>query len=85
MNYQIRYDQNGKSDHISLYRKWATALTLVLLIIFVCWVGLWSLGGNHAVTIGALENMAVSLQNSGNISEAFSDFCLEILNGAECE
>jgi len=82
LNYQLKYECHGTVRRISsqkrlLYRlAWICGAVLLLMIL------IWSSGGDGEVTRQALENMASSIGQGADVREAFSAFCLEILQGA---
>ncbi len=83
MNYQIKYDWTGHSQHISGREKWAKQIGLAVMMLLLGIAILWSMNADWAVTVDAMEDMATALQQGHNIKEAFSTFCLDILMGAE--
>lgn len=82
MAYRIEYEHAGTAKRncgrgiIFKYALWSLGTVAIVTAI------LWSLGGDWTVTVGALESMAKSLGKGSAWKEAFSDFCLEILQGA---
>lgn len=84
MYYQIKYGQTGQAERISKAKVWVKNITFVLIGAAVCWSILWSTGMDWGVTVDALEQMAIELSNGENLKEAFSGFCLDVLEGAQC-
>lgn len=84
MNYQIMYEPSGGVKRIATVQKWQKIVGFGILIVAICAVALWSLGGDWSVTVNALEDMAENLQQGSALQEAFSSFCLDILKGADC-
>lgn len=84
MNYQIKYELTGEAKRISALKRWTTYVGLTIIAVIVCLSIAWSLGGDLAVTLGALETMAEDLEQGSELKAAFSQFCIEILQGAEC-
>ena len=84
VNYQIMYEPSGGAKRLVTAQKWLKIVGFGILIMVICAVALWSLGGDWTVTVNALENMAESLQQGNALQEAFSSFCLDILKGANC-
>ena len=83
MQYEIKYDRAGRSRHITTTKRWALRIGISLCLIALCTVTLWSMNADWSVTVDALEDMAGALQEGNRIQEAFSEFCLDILKGAE--
>lgn len=83
MGYQIQYGLSGEMRRISASRKWARNALKALAVIAVVMVAAWSLGADWGVIVTALESMAGQLREGGGMQEAFSSFCLEILEGAK--
>ncbi len=84
MNYQIKYELTGEAKRVTAVRLWMKYACLALLAVGLCWAIIWSFGGDWAVTVGALETMAEDLGQESDLKAAFSQFCIEILQGAEC-
>ncbi len=84
MNYQIKYEQTGEAKRVTAVKEWIKYAGFALLAVGLCWAIAWSFGGDWAVTVGALEAMAEDLGQGSDLKEAFSAFCLEVLQGAEC-
>ena len=82
MHYQIKYDQTGFAKHVGSAKIWLKYVAIALSIAGICWGIFWSLGMDWRVTVDALEQMAAELSTGSSITEAFSGFCLEILQGA---
>lgn len=83
MAYKIEYGIKGTAKYVSSARRHSGRISKCLLILGLIAVLIWSVGGDWAVTVGAFEEMAGQLQQGSDITEAFSAFCLEILQGAQ--
>lgn len=83
MGYLIQYGLSGEKRRISASRKWIQNGLKVLAVIGVAFIAVWSLRADWGVIVTALESMAGQLQEGGGVQEAFSSFCLEILEGAQ--
>lgn len=83
MHYQIKYGCTGDSRRISCIKKWTSRVGVGLCILALCVVFLWSLNGDWAVTVAAMEDMAGAIAQGSGIKDAFGAFCLDILKGAE--
>ncbi|MBE6958942.1 MAG: hypothetical protein E7447_07325 [Ruminococcaceae bacterium] len=83
MAYQITYDIAGSAKYVTSSRRRYRRIGFILLILGLSAILLWSGGGDWAVTVGAMEEMVEQLSEGTGMKEAFSAFCLEILNGAE--
>lgn len=84
MDYQIKYELTGEAKRVTVGKVWMKYVAFGLLAVGLCAAILWSAGADWAVTVGALEGMAEELGQGSGIREAFSSFCLEVLQGAEC-
>ncbi len=84
MGYQIKYDLSGTSKRITPIKRYMCIIGYVTVAICICLIITWSFGGDRAVTVGALENMAVALRHGSSMKDAFETFCLDILRGAQC-
>lgn len=84
MYYQISYDQTGSAQRIRATKIWIRYITIGVIAAAFCWAVLWSTGMDWGVTLDALEQMAINLKDGENLKEAFSGFCLDILEGAQC-
>lgn len=84
MDYQIKYELTGEAKRITAGKVWLKYVGFGLLVIGLCAAVLWSAGGDWTVTVGALEGMAKDMEQGSDFREAFSSFCLEVLQGAEC-
>ena len=82
LKYQLQYDFNGTARRISSYQHFFQLLGWVVAAVFLLALLIWSSGGNGEVTRQALENMAASIEQGEGLKEAFSSFCMEILQGA---
>lgn len=83
MGYQIKYDASAGSKRITNRKIWLKYGAIGLLTVVMIGAAVWSLGADWAVTVSALEGMAVDLEQGSGLKEAFSAFCLEVLKGAE--
>ena len=81
MYYRIQYNSAGCSKRTGLKQKWLARIGLGMLGVCVFAGILWSSNANWAVTVGAMEEMAGTLEQGGNFADAISTFCLEILEG----
>lgn len=84
MNYQIKYELTGEAKRVTAVKVWMKYVGLALLAMGLCLAVAWSFGGDWAVTIGALEMMAEDLGQGSDLKAVFSEFCIKILEGAEC-
>ena len=84
MGYKIVYDLAGNAKEISGWRKPLRYLFSALLVFGAVLLLFWIWGGDLRLTAMALDDMAENLGNGSSIQEAFSEFCLDILIGAEC-
>lgn len=84
MEYQIRYERNGEAKYTTVSAKRRRSFMWVLAGITILAVAVWSMGADWAVTRDALEGMAENLGQGIELKEAFTEFCLDVLQGAEC-
>ncbi len=82
MGYEIRYDLSGKMRKISAGQRRMKYIGGIFLTLAVLTTVIWSLGADWAVTVDAFEEMARDLGQGSGIQQAFSGFCLDILQGA---
>lgn len=81
MEYQIRYDRNGESKRIKPSGKWLKYCRRLLVILCVICSLLWALDVDMSQVFSAADSLVVSLQEGNGIEDAFSEFCLDILEG----
>lgn len=82
MGYQIQYHFSGKARRISAKNR---RLQISLLILCVCVslsILLWAGKKELTTSIAALELMAMKLGQGSSMKEAFTAFCLQVLQGA---
>lgn len=83
MGYQITYGFNGEAKRVDLWKvrlKYLEMITIaVLLMVSIVWIS----GADWAVTVSAMEEMAETLSQGEDFVDAFSAFCIDILQGAE--
>lgn len=82
MGYEIIYGWAGTSKHISRRKCWIMTVRTAMLVLGACGLLLWTIGGDWSVTVHALEEMANQLHNGSDVKDAFSTFCIEVLDGA---
>lgn len=84
MGYQIAYGFTGDAKRVDLWKIRLKYLGIaavgVLFIISVLWIS----DVNWPVTVSAMEEMAETLSQGENFVDAFSAFCIHVLQGAEC-
>ncbi len=83
MSYRIRYDSCGITRYISgkkhKFTLWLFPSCIILSVIVLRYIS----GMDFHVTAMALENMAAHLKQGSGVQEAFSQFCLDVLQGAQ--
>lgn len=83
MGYEINYDIWGKmslsSDRKKVFKICFWIFTVVTLGAFL----FYAAGNELSAAVSALDVMALELQEGSGIKEAFSEFCIDILEGAE--
>ncbi len=83
LSYQIQYNNHGTTRYISCkkysFAPWFRFFCAVLAIVALGFLS----GGDWRVTTTALENMAANLKLDIGVQEAFSQFCLDVLQGAQ--
>ena len=82
MAYQIVYDLSGQMRRISHRKRRLMASARIVFLIGVIAMILWTAGGDWTVTLTALDTMAENLGQGSSLQQAFSGFCLDILQGA---
>lgn len=82
MAYQIQYDISGNMKRRSTRWHWLKYAACALLAL-ATFAGLFRMANDDwAITVSALERMAEDIGHGSGLQEAFSDFCLDILQGA---
>lgn len=81
--YQISYDATGGVKKVRYSGKYMSGVMTIFLIVFILFSVLWFNGLDVVTTVEALEEMACNIGNGNGIKEAFSEFCIDILEGAE--
>ena len=84
MGYQILYGTTGDAKRIGLWRKGLKHAGFFAIAVLILISAYWIFGGDWAVTVNAMEEMAATISQGEDIADAFSSFCLDILQGAEC-
>ena len=83
MSYRIRYDSCGITRYLSRKKRrfnpWIYFCCIILAVLALRYIS----GMDFHVTAMALENMAVHLKQGSGVQEAFSQFCLDVLQGAQ--
>lgn len=93
MSYRIDYPQSGKTP---FHKKRSSAVPLFTAFFFLLFLLLtslfWQQGaqtlreillpGDAAVTAAALQELTFALKTGESFSGAFSDFCLQVMQGA---
>ena len=81
MAYQIVYDLTGKMEKISQCKGILKRFKSIIIVIGVIIALFWTAGGDWKITLTAIDTMAENLGQGCGLQEAFSDFCLDILQG----
>ena len=84
MDYQINYGFTGDAKRIHIWQIWMKRIGYLALCIMLIVTLSWISGANHAITVSAMEDMAEMLRQGEAFTDAFSEFCMDILQGAEC-
>ena len=84
MNYQIKYDCKGDSTRIYGTRKWLKRICVGLVCGVLILICVWSFRADWSVTLNAMESMAGAIGQGSGMQDAFGEFCLDILQGADC-
>lgn len=82
MAYEILYGVSGKARYVSKHKKILQYSGYALLMAAMIGSLFWSAGGDWAATVSAFEQMANAFSRGDSVTDAFSAFCLEILQGA---
>ena len=82
MAYQITYDLSGHMIKIPRWKRRLKVFTGVVFMIAVIAVLFWTARGDWTVAWRALDTMAENLGQGSSLQQAFSGFCLDILQGA---
>ena len=83
MGYQILYGSTGDAKRIGLWRKCLKHVRIFIIAVLILISAYWIFGGDWTVTVNAMEEMAATISQGEDVADAFSSFCLDILQGAE--
>ena len=83
MGYQILYGSTGDAKRMGLWRKRLKYAGIFAIAVLILITAFWISGGNWAVTVSAMEEMAATISRGEDFADAFSSFCLDILQAAE--
>ena len=94
MAYQIRYGQTMTKQPIRERKKagkktpalkWIALCLALLVVVFLGNSGYldFLIPGDNAVTTAAFESMVTHVREGVTVRDAFTEFCLQILNGAQ--
>ena len=83
MGYRISYDTSGDVKKVRYWEKYMSRICKVFLIGAALFVLLWAESADFTATLHAFEVMAMELGQGSGFKEAFSEFCLDVLEGAE--
>ena len=84
MAYRISYECTGKAKRMNLWRIRLTYLRIFVAVVLLVLFAVWASGMNWSVTVGAMEVMTEEIGNGTDFTDAFSAFCIQVLQGAEC-
>ena len=82
MGYEIKYEWMGKARRLTPLNKWVKVFRTIILAVCVFACMLWIIGGDWELTLRALEAMAEDLRQGIDVKNAFSEFCIEVLESA---
>ena len=82
MGYEIHYGPAGEMRKIARYRKHLKKTLVLFILVAVLLLLYHAFDEEIYVMVAALEGMAGNVQEGSGIKEAFSEFCLDILEGA---
>ena len=82
MGYQVNYQTSGKVRRISGKRKRIQICFVVLCFCGALGAIFWAGRDEVMTTIAALDLMAMELGQGSSMKEAFTAFCLQVLQGA---
>lgn len=83
MSYQILYGFAGDAKRVGLWKKWMKYVEIFAIVVLCLISVFWISGADWAVTVDAMEEMAETLSQGEDFADAFSGFCIDILQGAE--
>ena len=83
MGYQITYGFTGDAKRVDLWKIRLKRLGMVAGGVLFLLSVLWISGVDWSVTVGAMDDMAETLSQGADFADAFSEFCIDILQGAE--
>ena len=82
MGYRIKYQWMREAQQITTAGKWFKVGMVLLFMVCAAGFLFWLSGGVWSTTVSALEGMAEDIRGGENLKDAFSTFCLEVLQGA---
>ena len=83
MSYQIKYTALGTAKYIPKIRRHSHRIIFIFAAVTLFALLVWSSGMDWSVTMAALEEMAASVSRGEGLQDAFSAFCIEILQGVQ--
>lgn len=83
MGYQILYGSAGDAKRVGLWKKWMKYIGYFTIAALILIAAFWICGWDWNVTVSAMEKMAATISQGEDFTDAFSSFCLEILQAAE--
>ena len=84
MGYRILYECTGEANRIALWKIRMKHLGISAICVVLAILAIWTSGIDFSATAGAMEEMADAFRDGADFQEAFSVFCIQILEGAEC-
>lgn len=83
MGYQITYGFAGDAKRVDLWKIRLKRLGMVATGVLFLLCVLWISGADWSVTVSAMDDMVETLSQGADFVDAFSEFCIDILQGAE--
>ena len=85
MGYEIRYGSPGEMRRIAKYKIHLKKVLSLFVLATALLLLYHAFDKEICVAVNALEGLAGKVQEGSGIKEAFSEFCLDILEGANVE
>ena len=85
MGYEIHYGPAGEMRRIAKYKVHLKKTLALIAFVAVLLLLYHAFDEEIHLAVNALEGMAGKVQEGSGIKEAFSEFCLEVLEGANIE
>ncbi len=84
MGYQITYGFTGEAKRVDLWKIRIKYLAFGVICVLLLISAAWMFELNWQVTVRAMDEMAETISQGEDFADAFSAFCINVLQGPEC-